>query len=89
MEDTGFTSGLPKEIIVPFWEALMTDARDICPPEQQQEPGIIALWAPIMLPEVREAPPECNTAPGPDGLSTRILRKMPTEILAGICNLLL
>ena len=89
MESTGVTSGLPKEIKVTVWEALMIDARDICPPEPQQEPKISALWAPIMLPEVREAPPECNTAPGPDGLSARILRKMPTEILAGIYNLLL
>ena len=67
----------------------MTDARDVCPPEPQQEPKISALWAPIMLPEVREALPECNTAPGPDGLSARILRTLPTEILARIYNLLL
>ena len=89
MEGTGVISCLPKEIMVPFWEALMTDARDVCPPEPQQELKISCLWAPIMLPEVREALPECHTAPGPDGLSARILRKMPTEILARIYNLLL
>ena len=89
MEGTGVTSGLPKEIMFPFWEALMTDARDVCPPELQQEPKISALWAPIMLPEVREALPQCNTAPGPNGLSARILWKMPTEILARIYNLLM
>ena len=55
--------------MVPFWEALMTDARDVCPPELQQEPRISALWATMMLPEVREALPQCNTAPVPDGLS--------------------
>ena len=81
--------GPPKEIMVPFWEALMTDARNVCPPEPQQEPKISGLRDPVMLPEVREALPECNTAPGPDGLSARILRKMPTEILARIYNLLL
>ena len=53
MEGTGVTSGLPKEIMVPFWEALMTDARDVCPPEPHQEPKIRALWATIMIPEVR------------------------------------
>ena len=42
-----------------------------------------------MSPEVWEALPESNTAPGPDGLSARILRKMHTEILSGIYNLLL
>ena len=89
MEGSGVTAGLPKEIMVPFWEALMTDARDVCLPEPQQEPKISALWAPIMLPEVREALPECITAPGPDGLSARILRTLPTEILARIYNLLL
>ena len=87
MEGTGVTSGLPKEIMDPFWEALMTDARDVCPQEPQQEPKISALWSPIVLPELREALPECKTAPGPDSLSARILRKMPTEILAGIYNL--
>ena len=89
MEGTGVTSGLPKEIMVPFWEALMTDAREVCPPEPHEETKISALWAPIMLPGVREALPQCNIATGPDGLSARILRKMPTEILAGIYNLLL
>ena len=89
MEGTGVTSVLPKIIMVPFWEALMTDARNVCPPEPQQEPKISALWDPIMLSEVREALIECNTAPSPDGLSARILRKMPTEILARIYNLLL
>ena len=89
MEGTGVTSGLPKEIMVPFWEALMTDAREVCPPEPHEEPKISALWDPILLPRVREALPQCNTATGPDGLSDRILRKMPTEILAGIYNLLL
>ena len=67
----------------------MTDARDVCSPEQQQEPKISALWAPIMLPDVRETLPQCNTEPGPDGLTNRILRKMPTGILAEIYNLLL
>ena len=89
MEDTGVTSGLPKEIKVTVWEALMIDARYVCPPEPQQEPKISALWALIMIPEVREAPPECNTAPGPDGLSNRILRNMPTEIPTDVYNLLL
>ena len=86
MEGTGVTSGLPKIIMVPFWEALMTDARNVCPPEPQQEPKISALWDPIMLPEVREALPECNTAPGPDGLSARILRKMPREFTTFYCG---
>ena len=89
MEGTGVTSGLPKEIMDPFWEALMTDARDVCPPKLEQEPKISALWAPIMLLEVREALPQCNTAPGLDSLSARILQKMHTEILARIYNLLL
>ena len=89
MEGSVVTLGLPKEIMVPFWEALMSDARDVCPPEPQQEPKISALWAPIMFTEVREALPECNTESGPDGLSARILRTLPTEILARIYNLLL
>ena len=89
MESTGVTSGLPKIIMVPFCEALMTNARNVCPPEPQQEPKMSAPWEPIMLPEVREALPEYNTASGPDGLWARILRKMPTEILARIYNLFL
>ena len=67
----------------------MTDAWDVCPPEPQQEPNVSALCAPIMLPDVREDLPECNTAPGPDGLSARIIRMMPTDMLARIYNFLL
>ncbi|KAK1116399.1 hypothetical protein K0M31_020447 [Melipona bicolor] len=56
---------LPKEVMIPYWESVMTNARDSCPPPAQQDPIIWSLWSPVSSDEVRSALPERNTAPGP------------------------
>lgn len=48
-----------------------------------------ALLTPIEPAEIYRALPDNNTAPGPDGLTTRQLRKIPIRIHVRIFNLLL
>lgn len=78
-----------KDIMVPFWQAVMTGGGDQSPGINNKAQEINALWAPIESYEVKQAYPEMTSSPGPDGLSARQLKAMPIQILTRIFNLFL
>ncbi|CAL7932985.1 unnamed protein product, partial [Xylocopa violacea] len=91
LKDKTSNSVPPKHVMVPFWQAVMTDGSDASPGinKHNKAQEINALWAPIEPSEIKEAYPELSSSPGPDGLSVRQLRAMPIPILVRIFNLFL
>lgn len=80
---------VPRELMEPFWKAVFTKDNSTAPdlpdaPETHQ-----SLWIPITAKEVKLALPSKNTAVGPDGLTARLLRAMPSDALARVFNLIL
>lgn len=78
-----------KDIMVPFWEKVMTAGEDISPGGTELRPILHNLWAPIQQKEIRKALPANTTASGPDGVTARLLKKVPTTILCRIFNIIL
>lgn len=81
--------GIPKGVMVDYWETTMTAARESRPLNVRQEEVIPSLWSPVTLDEVRDSLPARNTAPGPDGVSARALRGTHVEVLCRVYNLVL
>lgn len=79
----------PKEIMVPFWETIMSGNISGSPGIEVVSPTIDGLWIPITALEIRKALPASTTSAGPDGLSAKSLRKVPVEVLERVLNLIL
>lgn len=79
----------PRNVMVPFWEAVMTDGAEISPGPEKCRPVLNDLWAPITCMEIKKSLPASTTSAGPDGLSARSLRKIPLDILCRIFNIIL
>lgn len=77
------------EVMVPFWRAIMTVDDDTSPGVTDVEPVAPNLWSPITPDEIRRAMPASTTSSGPDGLSARMLKKVPASILCRIFNLIM
>jgi hypothetical protein len=80
---------IPFEEVVQYWTNIFTTASNTSP-EVNIEPVLRPeLWQPILLSEVKRCLPEINTAPGPDGISARLFRSVPLQILHRIFNIFL
>lgn len=79
----------PKEVMVPFWETIMTGGVSISPGMEAPNPTVDGLWTPITALEIKKALPANTTSAGPDGLSAILLRKVPMEVLERVLNLIL
>lgn len=79
--------GLPKELMEPFWKAVFTRDAAIAPTLPEPNEELDPLWAPVQVVEIRGAFPPSATAPGPDGLKVKDLKKIPMEVLARIYNI--
>lgn len=77
----------PKDIMVPFWRAVMIGTSDQSPRISSASESLDTLWRPILPDEVTKALPGTATAPGPDGLTARQLKAVPAGLLARIFNL--
>lgn len=91
LDDITEVSYPSREIMVPYWKEIMTTPRDCSPgvTEDHVRPAINELWGPILEVEVRKAMPNNGTAPGPDGVSVRLTKKIPFEVLVRIFNIVL
>lgn len=76
----------PKDVMIPFWERVMTTANDVTPGVESKHATVEDLWTPISAKEIYAAFPSMGTAPGPDGLSAKTLRAIPLGILVRIFN---
>jgi len=65
-----------KEVIIPFWEAIMTNNVPISPGVETPAAVVDDLWLPVTAAEIKKALPASTTSAGPDGLSARFLRKV-------------
>lgn len=89
LDDTSGAKPPPKDVMAPFWEAIMTGDTSGSPGGDNSAPAIDGLWGPIGAAEIQKALPACTTSAGPDGLTARFLRRVPMEILERILNLVL
>lgn len=80
---------IPRDVMIGYWESIMTDARGGRPLGARQDDVIPSLWSPVSPDEVRGSLPGRNTAPGPDGLSARVLHCTHVGVLCRIYNLIL
>ena len=78
-----------QDAMVSYWRAVMTNENRTSPGVGERRPMIEALWNPISEDEVKKAFPENTTAPGPDGVTARLLKAVPLCILVRIFNILL
>lgn len=89
LDDITGVKAPPKEVMVPCWKAIMTAKEDSAPGGMAKKPVIKELWSPITCDEVKAAKPPSTTAAGPDGVSARLIRKMPNEVLCRILNIIM
>lgn len=80
-----------KENMVPYWREIMTAPKDCSPGimEDRTRPVIKELWSSIQESEIKKAMPNNSTAPGPDGISVRLAKKIPMEVLVRMLNIVL
>ncbi|KMQ84937.1 reverse transcriptase [Lasius niger] len=67
----------PKDIMVPLWETVMRGGEDVSPGNCRPQPVIADLWTPISPKEIKKAMPSNTTLAGPDGVSARLLKRVP------------
>lgn len=75
--------------MVPYWKQIMTNNVDLSPGMESSQPTIHELWAPISEMEIRRGLPAGTTSAGPDGIAARLIRKIPSEILVRIYNIIM
>ena len=78
-----------QEVMVPFWENIMTQTSDVAPNEITPSVHLDFIWTPVTVEDLRESKPATSTSPGPDGITAKQIRKMPEGILVRIFNLIL
>lgn len=78
----------PQEIMEPFWTEILRSAADSSPSLGITD-SIDRVWCPIQERELGWGRIERTTAAGPDGISARLFRSVPGEIVLRIFNLLL
>lgn len=76
-----------KEVMMPFWETIMTQDEVKTPGTGTRKEVCEDLWFPVTTNEILKSFPERGTAPGPDGITARQLRSVPSEILVRILNI--
>lgn len=87
LDDLSDAKPPPKDVMVPFWETVMTVHKDTSPGLAGERPAIGQLWTPITPDEIKKSMPANTTSAGPDGLTARTLKGVPAGILCRIFNL--
>lgn len=89
LDDVSEVRVFSKDVMINFWDTLFTQNPVVSPGAEKSRPTIEELWAPITPIEVKRSWPPNTTSSGPDGLSARLLRKVPMDVLVRILNLIL
>lgn len=82
-------SCVPRDAMEPFWRAIMTTEKLMFPVLRRSEETYDNLWLPITGEEVKSAFPPSNTAAGPDGIITKQLRSLNSNLVAKVFNILM
>jgi len=67
----------------------MTLDENVSPVVMEHRPVISDLWSPVTVAEIERAKSANTTSAGPDGVSARLLKRMPNVILCRILNLIM
>lgn len=76
----------PVDLLWAYWRTVMTQGEAGAPQMAQEDKVHHEIWDPIAPQEIAKAFPANSTAPGPDGILARDLKKIPLEILSRIFN---
>jgi len=77
------------ETMVPYWEEIMRGNSNSSLEIEGGQPAMRNLWRPVSAQEIRKALPANTTLTGPDGLTARLLRRVPLGILVRIFNIII
>lgn len=89
LKDVHTNNPPPLDLLWDFWKTTMTQRPEGIPSIEKKGTKINSLWSPITVDEVRRALPANSTAPGPDGLMARDLKKVPLSTLSRVFNICL
>lgn len=87
LKDKNSRETLEKEVMVPYWETTMSQNTLTLPGVHDTSEVCHELWDPVTEDEIRKCRPDRGTAPVPDGMSARMLRSIPLEVLIRIFNI--
>lgn len=79
--------GLGRHLMEPYWKELMESSSDAVPDLPNPQGTQPSLWAPITEDELRRAFPATRTSAGPDGVTSKQLRRIPSAVLSRLFNL--
>lgn len=88
LKDKRTASVPPEDIMIPFWERIMTRPNTATPGiKVDRRSTLTDLWSSVVPREIKDAFPPMGSSPGPDGFSAKDIRAIPLGILARIFNI--
>lgn len=78
----------PRNILEPYWSAVMRATTNCTLPSRRTE-SKDEIWAPISETDLKWGRVPSTSAAGPDGVSPRLLKSVPSAVILRIFNLLL
>lgn len=95
LDDTKACDLPSREVMEPFWKQVFTaptqEQASGCKtaPQNTSVPIIAELWDPISIEEITSSFPRLSSTAGPDGITVRLYKSVPVEIITRILNLIL
>jgi len=89
LDDISGVEASARETMMPYWENIMRGDSGSSSGGDEAQPAIDGLWDPVSAQEIRKTLPASTTSSGPDGLSARLLRRIPLGILVRILNIII
>lgn len=88
LDDMAEIAEPPRDLMEPFWSAIMNVGSDQKPEIVRLDP-IRDIWKPVSEPDLKHGRISRTSAPGPDGVSARLFRSIPSALLIRMYNLLM
>lgn len=77
---------IPRNMMEPYWHRVMT-VDSTCAPDLPRSQRVPYLWSPVYARVIGYRYPAASAAPGPVGVSAKLLRSIPVGIVERILNL--
>jgi Reverse transcriptase (RNA-dependent DNA polymerase). len=84
LKDVKGAQNPPIDRMVPYWEEMLTTHNDVSMGRNDDVQALQDIWKPIWVNEIKDAFPSAGTAPGPDGLTVRSLKRLPLTMVQKI-----
>ncbi|MDD9341338.1 MAG: hypothetical protein PV362_17185, partial [Providencia heimbachae] len=90
LDDNSADSNIEPDLLTQYWQNVFTTRNDNTPGHDgETQIGHSNIWRPIEIEELRYGMPANNTAPGPDGVTARLLKSIPTVVLRNLFNIIM